>query len=142
MRPHRQHPTRLPHPWDSPGKNTGVGCHFLLQSMKVKSEKEVAQSSCHFMANRETMERVRGFIFLGSKITADGDCSHEIKRRLLLERKAMTNLAAKSLQSCPTLCNPIDSIPPGSPIPGILQARTLEWVCHFLLQCMKSEKWK
>ena len=60
--------------------------------MKVKSEKEVAQSSYHFMANRETMERVRGFIFLGSKITADGDCSHEIKRRLLLERKAMTNL--------------------------------------------------
>ena len=36
--------------------------------------------------------------------------------------------AAKSLQSCPTLCNPIDSSPPGSPVPGILQARTLEWV--------------
>jgi len=36
--------------------------------------------------------------------------------------------AAKSLQSCPTLCDPIDSSPPGSPIPGILQARTLEWV--------------
>ena len=36
VRPHRQQPTRLPHPWDSPGKNTGVGCHFLLQCMKVK----------------------------------------------------------------------------------------------------------
>ena len=36
--------TRLPHPWDSPGKNTGMGCHFLLQCMKVKSESEVAQS--------------------------------------------------------------------------------------------------
>ena len=44
MRPHRQKLTRLPHPWDSPGKNTGVGCHFLLQCMKVKSEREVAQS--------------------------------------------------------------------------------------------------
>ena len=44
VRPHRQQPTRLPHPWDSPGKNTGVGCHFLLQCMKVKSESEVAQS--------------------------------------------------------------------------------------------------
>ena len=44
MRPHRRQPTRLPHPWDSPGKNTGVGCHFLLQCMKVKSESEVAQS--------------------------------------------------------------------------------------------------
>ena len=44
VRPHRQQPTRLPCPWDSPGKNTGVGCHFLLQYMKVKSESEVAQS--------------------------------------------------------------------------------------------------
>ena len=41
---HRRQPTRLPCPWDSPGKNTGVGCHFLLQCMKVKSESEVAQS--------------------------------------------------------------------------------------------------
>ena len=40
-------------------------------------------------------------------------------------------------QSCPTLCDPIDVSPPGSPVPGILQARTLEWVGHFLLQCMK-----
>ena len=44
MQPHRRQPTRLPRPWDSPGKNTGVGCHFLLQCMKVKSESEVAQS--------------------------------------------------------------------------------------------------
>ena len=44
VRPHRRQPIRLPHPWDSPAKNTGVGCHFLLQCMKVKSEREVAQS--------------------------------------------------------------------------------------------------
>ena len=44
MRPHRRQPTRLPRPWDSPGKNTGVGCHFLLQCVKVKSESELAQS--------------------------------------------------------------------------------------------------
>ena len=44
VRPHRRQPTRMPHPWDFPGKNTGVGCHFLLQCMKVKSESEVAQS--------------------------------------------------------------------------------------------------
>ena len=113
-------------------------------------------------------ETVADFIFLGSKITTDGDCSHEIKRCLLLGRKVMTNLdsilksrdvtwptkvhlvkamvfpvvmygceswtikkaaaAAKSLQLCPTLCDPIDGSPPGSPVPGILQARTLEWV--------------
>ena len=42
VQPHRRQPTRLPRPWDSPGKNTGVGCHFLLQCMKVKSESEVA----------------------------------------------------------------------------------------------------
>ena len=44
VRPHRRQPTRLHSPWDSPGKNTGVGCHFLLQCMKVKSEIEVTQS--------------------------------------------------------------------------------------------------
>ena len=44
VRPHRRQPTRLPRPWDSPGRNTGVGCHFLLQCMKVKSEREDGQS--------------------------------------------------------------------------------------------------
>ena len=68
----RRQPTRLLRPWDSPGKNTGMGCHFLLQCMKVKSENEGAQS-------------------------------------------------------CPTLCDPIDSSPPGSPVHGIFQARVLEW---------------
>ena len=43
VQPHKWQPTKLPRPWDFPGKNTGVGCHFLLQSMKVKSESEVAQ---------------------------------------------------------------------------------------------------
>ena len=47
--------------------------------------------------------------------------------------------AAKSLQSCPTLCNPIDASPPGSPVPGILQARTLEWVAIFF---SSAWKWK
>ena len=121
----------------------------------------------------ETMETVTDFILGGSKITADSNCSYEIKRHLFLGRKAMTNLdsilksrdivlptkvclvkamifpvfmygceswtikkaaaatAAKSLQSCPTLCNPIDGSPPGSSAPGILQARTLEWVAIF-----------
>ena len=73
--------------------------------MKVKEESRKADLtlhsknkdhgiwSHHFMANRgETMETMTDFIFLGSKITADGDCSHEIKRRLLFGRKPMTNL--------------------------------------------------
>ena len=78
-RPHRQQPTRLPRPWDSPGKNTGVGCHFLLQCMKVKSESEDAQSY-------------------------------------------------------PTLNDPMDCSPTGSPVHGIFQARVLEWgATHCLL---------
>ena len=50
VRPHRRQPTRLPRPWDSLGKNTGGGCHFLLQWIKVKSEREVAQS-CPALSN-------------------------------------------------------------------------------------------
>ena len=72
MQPHRQQLTRLLHPWDSPGKNTGVGRHFILQCMKVKSESEVTQSG-------------------------------------------------------PTLSDPMDCSPPGSPIHGIFQASVLEW---------------
>ena len=72
VRLHRWQSTRLPCPWDSPGKNTGVGCHFLLQCMKMKSESEVSQS-------------------------------------------------------CPTPSDPMDCSPLGSPVPGILQARVLEW---------------
>jgi len=100
--PHRWQPTRLPRPWDSPGKNTGVGCHFLLQCMKVESESEVAQScptpsdpmdcslpgsSIHGIFQARVLEW--GAI---TQITADDDCSHEIKRHLLLWRKVMTNL--------------------------------------------------
>ena len=70
------------------------------------------------------METVTDFIFLGSIITADGDCSHEIKRCLLLRRKAMTNLKSESevAQSCPTLCDPMDCSLPGSSVHGIFPA--------------------
>ena len=76
----------------------------LLMKVKVESEKSWLKAqhsenkdhgiwSHHFMADRwETVETVSDFIFLGSKITADGDCSHEIERHLLLGRKVMTNL--------------------------------------------------
>ena len=98
--------------------------------LKLNIRKTKIVASTPITSRQINGETVADFIFLGSKITADGECSHEIKRRLLLGRKVMTTLTAtaKSLQSCPTLCNPIDSSPPGSAIPGILQARTLEWV--------------
>ena len=106
VRPHRLQPTRLPHPWDFPGKNTGVGCHFLLQCMKVKEESEKVGLKLNIQKTKikssgpiiswqidgETVEAVADFILGASNITADGDCSHEIKRRLLLGRKVMTNL--------------------------------------------------
>ena len=105
-----------------------VGFKLNIQKTKIM----VSGPITSWQIDGETVETLADFIFLCSKITADGDCSHEIKRSLFLGRKAMTNLAAaataKSLQSCPTLCNPIDGSPPGSPVPGILQARTLEWV--------------
>ena len=64
------------------------------------------------------VETVTDFIFLGSKITADGDCSHEIKRCLLLGRKVMTNLVQFSsvAQLCPTLCDPMNRNTPGLPV--------------------------
>ena len=91
----------------------------------------------------ETMETVRDFIFLGSKITADGHCSHEIKtfspRKKNYDQPAAA-AAAKLLQLCPTLCNPIDSSPPGSSIPGILQASILEGVAiSFSNTCMHAK---
>ena len=107
-----------------------VGLKLNIQKTKITASGPITSWQIY----GETMEIARDFILGGSKVTADGDCSHEIKRHLLLGRKAMTNLAAaatvaaKSLQSCLTLCDPIDVSPPGSPTPGILQARTLEWV--------------
>ena len=66
-----------------------AGLKFNIQKTKIM----VSGPMTSWQMDGETMETVRGFIFLGSKITADGDCSHEIKRRFLLGRKAMTNLA-------------------------------------------------
>ena len=105
--------------------------------MKVKEESEKAGLKLNIQKTKimatgpitswqvdgETMETVRDFILLGSKITVDGDCSHEIKRHFSPWKKsndkpAAAAAAAKSLQSCLTLCDPIDGSPPGSPSLG------------------------
>ena len=91
-----------------------VGLKLDIQKMKIMASGPITS----WQIDGETMETLTDFIFGGSKITADGDCSHEINRCLFLE----------VAQSCPTLCYPVDCSPPGSPVPGILQARTLEWV--------------
>ena len=143
VRPHRWQQTRLPLPWDSPGKNTGVGCHFLLQCMNVKSESEFTQS-CPTLSDPWTAAlqappsmgftrqeywsglpllspcSLQLFVQNNPPICSIPKCHYFISIILL-------RYAAKSLQSCPTLCDPVDGSPPGSPVPGILQARTLEW---------------
>ena len=118
VRSHRRQPTRLHHPWDSPGRNTGVGCHFLLQCMKVKSESEVAQL-CHTLCN-----------FMDCSLP--GSSVHGIFQARVLEwvASAFSPLAAhkcydqvKVTQSCPTLWDPMDYT-----VHGLLQARIVERV--------------
>ena len=69
-------------------ESENVGLKLNIQKTKITTSGPITS----WQIDGETVEAVTGFIFLGSKITADGDCSHEIKRRLLLGRKAMTNL--------------------------------------------------
>ena len=69
-------------------ENEKAGLQLNIQKTKIK----VSGPITSWQIDGETMETVTDFIFLGSKITADGDCSHDIKRGLFLERKAMTNL--------------------------------------------------
>ena len=111
VRPHRWQLTRLPRPWDSPGKNTGVGCHFLLQCMKVKSESEGTQS-CPTLNNP-------------MDCSLPGSSVHGIFQFNLLKYH---KLCAQSLQLCPTLCDPTDSSSRGSSVHGIFQARILKWI--------------
>ena len=117
-----------------------VGLKLYIQKTKIMSSGPITS----WQIEGDTVETVVDFIFLGSKITADGDCSREIKRHLFLGKKVMTNLAAtataaKSLQLCWTLCDPIHGSPLGSSVPGILQARTLEWVA---ISFSDVRKWK
>ena len=65
-----------------------VGLKLNIQKIKIMASSPIT----FWQIDGETMETVTDFVFLGSKITADGDCNHEIKRRLLLEKKAMTKL--------------------------------------------------
>ena len=106
-------PPDLLFPWNFPCKSTGVGCHFLLQGIFP-----IQGSNPHLL-----------------HLQADS---------LLLAPPGKPEIvaaaaAAKSLQSCLTLCDPIDGSSPGSPIPGILQARTLEWVA---ISFSNVWKWK
>ena len=100
----------------SPGKNIGVSCHALLQGIFPTQESNPGLPSC-----RQILYRL----------------SHQGSPYVINAAAA----AAKWLQSCPTLCDPIDGSPPGSLVPGILQARTLKWVAISFSSVWNMGKW-
>ena len=107
VRPHRWQPTRSPCPWDSPGKNTGVGCHFLLQCMKVKSQSEVAQTCLTLCDPMDC--------------SPPGSSTNGIFQARVLEWGAITfqfsSVHFSSVaQLCPTLCSPMNRSTPGLPV--------------------------
>ena len=108
--PHGLQPTKFLCPWDFSGKNIELGCHLLLQG--IFSIQRLKLHLLHQQVDSTTVppEKPSDYLY-----------------------------AAKSLQSCPTLCDPIDSSLPGSPVPVILQARTLEWVA---ISFSNAWKWK
>ena len=99
---------------DSAGKNTGVGCHSLLKGLFPTQGSNSGLPHCmrilYQLSYREALTDVSYYHLKG------------------VEDSPSRSAAAKSLQSCPTPCDPVDGSPPGSAVPGILQARTLEWV--------------
>ena len=110
VRPHRRQPTRLPRPWDSPGKNTGVGCYFLLQCMKVKSESEVAQSC-------PTLSDPMDCSLIGSSV-------HGIFQARVLEWGAIAFFEVALVMSNSLWSHGL--CPPNSSVHGILQVRILQ----------------
>ena len=116
---HRQQPNRLLCPWDSPGKNTGVGFRFLLQGI-FPTQGSNPGLLCLLYWQAGSLPLVPPW-------------------KPHAAAAAAAAAVAKLLQSCLTLCDPIDSSPPGSADPGILQTRTLEWVA---ISFSKAWKWK
>ena len=121
MWPHRRQPTRLPRLWDSPGKNTGVGCHFLLQCMKVKSESEVAQSYPTFsdpMDFSPPGSSIHGIfqarvLEWGAIAFSSFSVYFSVKWR---DQNTTYHQFSSVTQSCLALYNPMDCSMPGLPV--------------------------
>ena len=107
-------------------KSEKVGLRLSIQKTKIMASGPITS----WQIDRETVETVADFIFLGSKITADGDCSHEIKRQLLLGRKVMTNLDFILEKEMATHSNVLAWRIPGMGEPGGLQSMGLLGVRH------------
>ena len=130
--PHRRQPTRLPRPWDSPGKNTGVGCHFLLQCMKVKVKllshirllvtPWTAAYQAPLSMGFSRQEYWSGVPLPKSLIT------ETCVRASIVARLRSQNCCCCSITKLYlTLCDPMDCSLPGPSFHGIFQARVLEW---------------
>ena len=126
MQPHRQQPTRISSSWDSPGTNTRVGCHFLLQCMKVKSENEVAQSCptlCDPMDCSLPGSSIHG-IFQVRVLERGAIASSKGRLPLMKFQKHKSSISdhissvyfSSVAQSCLTLCDPMNRITPGLPV--------------------------
>ena len=116
VRPHRWKPTRLPRPWDSPSKNTGVGCHFLLQCMKVKSESEVAQS-CPTLCDPPRTAAYQAPLPMGFSRQEYWSGLPLPSPGLYVNKALLQNHQCSSVaQSCPTLCDPMNRSTPGLPV--------------------------
>ena len=159
LRPHGLQPTRLLRPWNFPGKSTGMGCHCLLQTLTLGDLKHhlglLVRAGVYggHVINRVlaqvplTVGSVNPWIepvvissvlehIIGIGILSSRQHLHIVPQ---INQSVLWGPAAKSLQSCLTLCDPIDGSPPGSPVPWILQARTLEWVA---IAFSNARKWK
>ena len=113
VRPQRRQPTRLSHPWDSPGKNTGVGCHFLLQCMKVKRESEVAQSCLTLRPHGlQPIRLLRPWDFPGKSTGVD--CHFLLQETFPTQG---SNLHFLPLLHCPN--HPSKALPPNTKALGI-----------------------
>ena len=127
VRPHRRQPTRLCCPWDSPGKNSGVSCHFLLQCMKVKSESEVAQS-CPTQRPHglQPTRLLHPWDFPGTSTGVECHCYPAY----LTSMQSSVQFSSVA-QSCPTFCDPMGCSMPGLPVhhqlPEFTQTHVL-WV--------------
>ena len=157
-RPHGPQLTRLLCPWDFPGNSTGVAFHFLLQRIFLTQGSTPGLPHCrqilyplshlgipNLSSNLCILPSSQNLSVIDlmrkNQVRVGQEYGIERNHLIILFFSPFANLmmnfhspsteiaaAAKSLQSCPTLCDSIDCSPPGSPVPGILQARTLEWV--------------
>ena len=134
VRPHRWQPTRLSHPWDSPGKNTGVGCHFLLQCMAksrfVVTLFPLGMLCCALVTQScPTLCDPTDCSPLGSSVhgISPGKNTGVGCHFLLQCMKVKSESESEVTQSCLTLSDPMDCSLLGSSVHGIFQARVLEW---------------